>query len=293
MKNNKPLQTVAFSALALIAFAANSVLCRLALGTAAIDAASFTIVRLLSGAMVLFALVAWQGRHTGPSPKGNWVSGLMLFVYAITFSFAYISLDTGTGALILFGSVQITMVSLSFFSGKRLHAIEFLGLMVAFVGFAYLILPSVSSPSLIGFGLMSASGVAWGIYTFKGRGSKNPLTDTAYNFLWTIPLVIMSAVVTMKGAHYSVEGLLLAVLSGGIASGVGYAVWYVALSGLSVVQAAVIQLLVPVIAALGGVVFVDEMLTYRLMLSAALVLGGILLVVLGRYGIEQVQRQVR
>lgn len=284
--NNKSahfvIKTVVFTLLALIAFAANSVLCRLALGENSIDASSFTIIRLLSGAIVLIAILKISNKTGSPS-KGSWVSGAMLFLYAITFSFAYITLDTGTGALILFGSVQITMILLSLISGNRLHISEWAGLSIAFTGFVYLVLPGVSSPSVVGFTLMTVAGIAWGIYTLKGRGSDNPLADTAYNFLRTVPLVIILAIITVHNLHYTLEGVLLAILSGAIASGIGYMIWYIALGDLSATQAAVVQLAVPVIAALGGVIFVSEPLTLRLILSGFIILGGILLVVLGRY----------
>ncbi|MBT4136396.1 MAG: DMT family transporter [Candidatus Latescibacteria bacterium] len=269
--------------MALIAFAANSVLCRLALGESSIDAASFTVIRLLSGVVVLLVLASVRGNKNGASESGSWSASLMLFLYAIAFSFAYITLDTGTGALILFGAVQITMILLSLFSGNRLHVSEWAGIALAFMGFVYLMLPNVTTPSAMGFLLMTVAGIAWGIYTLKGRRSQNPLADTAYNFVRTLPLLIVVTVIAFKNAHFSSEGILLAVLSGGIASGLGYAIWYTALGGLSVTQAAVVQLLVPVIAAVGGVLLMSEAVTLRLVLSAAMILGGILMVVLGRY----------
>ena len=284
---NKPkhyiVRTLVFTILALIAFAANSVLCRLALGTEAIDASSFTVIRLLSGALVLLAILTISNNKKSLSSKGSWFSSSMLFLYAITFSFAYITLDTGTGALILFGSVQITMIMLSLITGNRLHITEWLGVSFAFTGFVYLVLPGVSTPSIMGFLLMTVAGIAWGVYTLKGRDSENPLVDTTYNFIRTIPVVIVLAIITMHNAYYSTEGIVLAILSGAIASGIGYTIWYIALGGLSATQAAVVQLLVPVIAALGGVIFVSEAITLRLTISALMILGGILLVVLGRY----------
>lgn len=280
---NNVIKTSVFTALALIAFAANSVLCRLALGEETIDAASFTVIRLLSGALVLLAILAFSNDKEASASRGSWSASLMLFVYAVAFSFAYVSLDTGTGALILFGSVQITMILLSLVSGNRLHLSEWVGVIIAFTGFVYLILPEVTSPSVMGFLLMIAAGIAWGMYTLKGRGSDHPLKDTAYNFLRTIPLVIILLVITIQDAHYSAAGVLLAVLSGGIASGIGYTIWYIALGGLSTTQAAVVQLSVPAIAAFGGVLFVSEAITARLTLSASMILGGILLVVLGRF----------
>jgi len=255
----------------------------MALGEGAIDPSSFTGIRLLTGAAVLFGIVRLRSAGADSATKGSWAATLALFLYAITFSFAYISLDTGTGALILFGSVQITMIVLSLVSGTRLHISEWTGVAVAFTGFVYLILPGVTAPSVAGCALMTVAGMAWGIYTLKGRGSENPLTDTAYNFFRTLPFVIMLVLISMKAADLSSEGILLAMLSGGIASGIGYTIWYIALGGLSATQAAVLQLLVPVIAALGGILFVSETPTLRLGISAALILGGILLVVLGRY----------
>jgi len=277
------IKTLIFTGFTLIAFAANSVLCRLALGEKTIDASSFTVIRLLSGAVVLWAILKITRKKNSPSAKGSWWAGLMLFVYAVTFSFAYNTLDTGTGALILFASVQITMISLYIISGNRLHITERIGVSIAFLGFLYLILPGVSTPSVTGFSLMTIAGMAWGVYTLKGRDSVNPLMDTAYNFLRTIPMVMVLAVAAIGNARCSTQGILLAVLSGAIASGIGYTLWYVALGGLSAVQAAVVQLLVPVIAALGGVMFVSEAITLRLALSGIMILGGILMVVWGRH----------
>lgn len=283
MINKNLLKTSLLSGLALIAFAANSVLCRLALGNGVIDASSFTVIRLLSGAIVLFIILSVNGSNKGELSKGSWAASLMLFVYAITFSYAYLSLDTGTGALILFGSVQITMILLSLISGTRLHIFEWSGVIIAFTGFVYLILPNITTPSVNGFMLMTFSGIAWGIYTLIGRSSKNPLMDTTYNFIRTVPFVLLLAIFTMQNLHYTKEGIILALLSGSITSGVGYTIWYVALKGLSSTQAAVTQLSVPVIAAIGGVIFVSEAITFRLIASSVIVLGGILIVVLGKY----------
>ena len=277
------VKSLILTTLALIAFAANSVLCRMALGENTIDASSFTVIRLLSGVLVLLAIVKITHSKKSLSSTGSWLAGMMLFLYAITFSFAYMTLETGSGALILFGSVQITMIFLSLFSGNRLHLSEWIGLSIAFIGFVYLVLPGVTAPSITGFILMSVAGIAWGIYTLKGRGSDDPILDTSSNFLRTLPFVILLAITAVNTAEYSIEGIVFAVLSGGIASGIGYTIWYSALGGLSVTQAAVVQLSVPVIAALGGVIFVSETLTRRLTLSALMILGGILLVVLGRY----------
>jgi len=286
-------KTIVSTIFALIAFAANSVFCRLALGEQTIDAASFTIIRLLSGSLILFVLIVLSQRLTprqveirGQSKEnsnGSWLSGVMLFVYALSFSFAYITLDTATGALILFGSVQITMILLSVVAGNRLHKIEWFGMVVAFGGFVYLILPGVSAPSFSGFILMTVSGIAWGVYTLRGRGSRKPMRDTAYNFIRTIPLLFVVFLLVLTQINYTLEGVVLAILSGAVASGLGYTIWYMALGGLSATQAAVLQLLVPVIAAAGGVIFVSEALTWRLVFSAFLILSGILFVIIGRY----------
>ncbi|MDO6564587.1 DMT family transporter [Amphritea sp. 1_MG-2023] len=287
------LSTILYTAFALIAFAGNSVLCRLALVDEGLDAGSFTLIRLLSGIIVL--LILWyltQGRRAQSDrqrSRGSWPAALMLFIYALGFSYAYISLDTGTGALILFGAVQITMVLVSLLRGTRLLGVEWFGLVLAFCGFVYLMLPVLNTPSLWGFIIMTLAGIAWGIYTLVGRGSVNPLSDTFHNFFKTLPLIIVTLIILLllDDISLTVDGVLLAMVSGGIASGIGYAVWYRALRGLSAVQAAALQLLVPVIAALGGVIFANDMITLRLLIAALLVLGGIFLIVAGRYYLLQ------
>lgn len=290
MKNNSTvfiIKTICFTVLALTAFAANSVLCRMALKTFLIDAAGFTAIRLISGTLVLLHILKIGKYKDYSSSKGSWIAGFMLFLYAITFSYAYITLDTGTGALILFGAVQITMIVISLFKKHRLHLTEWVGLFIAFIGFLYLLSPGVTVPSFSGFILMSFAGIAWGVYTVKGRNSNNSLADTAYNFFRTIPMALLLILIAVKYMNFSLQGIILAILSGGITSGIGYVIWYSALRGLSMVQAAVVQLLVPVFAALGGVIFVDEMISVRLLISAFLILGGILAVVLGRYYLFQ------
>lgn len=288
MPQNTWMKTLALTFFALTAFAANSVLCRLALGQESIDAAGFTLIRLLSGILMLGLILLLKGDVKFPTVldkdkmQGSWLAAAMLFGYAITFSYAYITLDTATGALILFASVQISMILLSVIAGSRLHLSEWIGLLMAFAGFVYLILPGLSTPSLEGFILMVVSGIAWGVYTLKGKGSKNPLGDTAWNFIRTLPLLIILFVFSYTSLDVSPEGVMYAVLSGALASGVGYSIWYAALKGLSSTQAAVLQLLVPIIAAFGGVIFVAEPVTARLMISATIILGGILLVVLGK-----------
>ena len=303
-----------YTNLALIAFAANSVLCRLALGDNTIDAASFTSVRLLSGISVLIIILAFtrsglgsrfsraegqdeQDKLQGTSaadalsqPKlkarGSWRAAILLFIYAITFSFAYISLATGMGALILFASVQLTMVIASLLGGKKLHYTEWIGLIMAFCGFIYLVMPTLATPSLSGFILMTISGIAWAGYTLMGRGSASALGDTSYNFLRTLPFVILLILFTFQDAQLSNTGLALAIVSGGLASGIGYTVWYIALTGLSAIQAAVVQLVVPVIAAIGGIMFAGESISMRLILASAMILGGILFLIVGKYVLE-------
>ncbi|AWB69006.1 EamA family transporter [Saccharobesus litoralis] len=280
--------------MALMAFAGNSVLCRLALGEQAIDAAGFTVIRLLSGIVVLMVIIKLtqpaafnlkrsitkvNASLTGlKAVKQHWLAPLALFIYAVTFSFAYITLETATGALVLFGMVQLTMIIASLMTGKRLQKLEWLGVMIAFIGLIYLMLPELTTPSLLGFVLMAISGVAWGVYTLAGKGSQKPIQDTCTNFMQTLPFVLLLILFAYPFFNLSAQGVLLAVLSGGIASGVGYSIWYSAVRYITSLQAAVLQLLVPIIAALGGVVFVSEPITLRMLVAAGLILGGIMLV---------------
>ena len=285
-------KTLLCTLLALIAFAANSVLSRLALSDGAVDAASFTAIRLMSGIVVLLLIVRITNANKVKKSDvaGSWKAGVYLFVYAAAFSFAYVTLETATGALILFGAVQITMVLTELVNGNKLHWIEWLGLSAAFGGFVYLVLPSLARPTLTGFMLMSVAGIAWGLYTIAGRGSSNPLVDTAYNFLRTLPFVIVLLVVFSEHIVLSEQGLFLAVLSGAIASGLGYVIWYIAVAGLKNTQAAVVQLFVPILAAGGGVLFAQEPVTLRLLIASIFVLGGILAVIFGRQYSNQLAR---
>lgn len=268
--------------LALIAFAANSVLCRLALGTESIDPASFTTVRLVSGAVALWLILALKSGAAGKRPVGgSWISAAMLFTYAVAFSFAYSSLSTGTGALILFGMVQATMILAGLLSGERPHRIEWVGLALAMAGLVYLVFPGLSAPSPSGAALMALAGIAWGIYSLRGRGSTRPVAVSADNFARSVPMVLVVTLVMMGQRSANATGLLLAVASGALASGVGYAIWYAALPGLTATRAATVQLCVPVVAALGGIVFIGEMLTLRLVIAAVAVLGGVALAVWG------------
>lgn len=274
-----------FTGLALVAFAANSVLCRLALGSGAIDAASFTAIRLVSGALTLLMLVKLSQRGLPvqrPVKAGSWRGAAWLFLYAAGFSFAYVELATATGALILFGTVQLTLIAASLVQGQRLNQPEWVGLATASAGFLYLILPGLTTPSVGGFALMMVSGIAWGFYTLGGRGSSRPLLDTSGNFVRTAPMVLLLFLPFIETVRISSAGFWLAVASGAAASGCGYALWYAALPSLSRVQAGVLQLSVPLLAAAGGVVFVGEVPEPRLILAAALLLGGIALVLWAR-----------
>jgi len=268
--------------LALFAFAGNSVLCRLALGDNAIDATSFTAIRLGSGAVVL-ALILWFSMPKQPqTTTGSWRGALMLFIYAAAFSFAYVSLETGIGALILFASVQLTMIIASQLKGHKLHVSEWLGVTIAFSGFVYLVLPTLTEPSFIGFILMMSAGIAWGCYSLIGQGSCNPLSDTTYNFIKSIPFVVLLLGFTLSQTSLSSYGVGLAVLSGVVTSAIGYTIWYHVLTKISTVQASVVQLIVPVIATFGGVIFANEVVTLHIILSSTLILGGIIIVLIGQ-----------
>ena len=281
------MKTLLYTALAMFAFAANSILCRMALGTSSIDAAAFTSIRLVSGVVVLASILLFTGRQVSQKSRGSWMGDLMLFLYAITFSYAYLSLDTGTGALILFGSVQVTMIFVSVVMGYRPSAMEWGGLLLAFAGFVYLVLPGVTAPPLGGFSLMLMAGIAWGFYSLNGRQSVNPLMDTGYNFLRTLPYVVLLLLFTYSSSAMTMQGVILAMVSGGVASGIGYAIWYRALRGLTSTVAAVVQLSVPLIAALGGILLLSESLTLRFVIAAILILSGILIVIYGRQSFQE------
>ncbi len=274
-------RTILYTAVALLAFAANSLLCRLALGGLSIDAASFSAIRLTSGAITLFTLVLLSRKQVSWKRCGNWTSALMLFLYVITFSFAYLSLSAGTGALILFGAVQITMVLGALRSGEAPGTMEWLGIVVAVAGLVYLLLPGLSAPSPTASALMLTSGIAWGIYSLRGRQTGDALTHTAGNFIRTLPMIAVAGLTSIPRMHASTEGITLAILSGALASGMGYAIWYMALKGLTAIRAAVVQLSVPVFAATGGAAFLAEVITGRLILSSIIILGGIWLTMIG------------
>ncbi len=271
-----PLRTLLLTALAMIAFAGNSLLCRLALRETEIDAASFTGVRILSGAVMLWLLLRF--RRGDGAPAGNWWSALALFAYAAAFSFAYIRLDAGAGALLLFGAVQVSMLCWGLYRGERLGLWATLGLLLAMAGLVALLLPGASAPPFASAVLMLLAGVAWGVYSLLGRGVADPLAATAGNFLRAIPFAVVLGLAWLDGMRWDEAGFVYALLSGAVTSGVGYAIWYTALRGLRSLQAASVQLSVPVLTALAGSLLLDETLTLRLVLCSAAVLGGIALV---------------
>lgn len=273
-------RTLLLTALAMLAFAGNSLLCRLALRETAIDAASFTAVRLLAGAYTLWLLL--QLRQNRQAPAGSWAGAVALFTYAAAFSFAYLQLDTGVGALLLFGAVQLSMLLWGLLRGERLGLCASLGTALATAGLLALLLPGASAPPLLAALLMLLAGVAWGAYSLLGRGQGNPLAVTAGNFLRATPLALLLALAVLPQLNWDGPGLFYALLSGALTSGVGYAIWYSALPGLHASQAATVQLSVPILAALGGSLLLSEALTLRLLLSAVAVLGGIALVLSAR-----------
>ena len=260
----------------MLAFAANSLLCRMALQRTGIDPASFTAVRLVAGATVLALLVG--SRKRAPERAGSWVSALALFVYAAAFSFAYASLPVGTGALLLFGAVQVTMIGRGLWRGERLGPRQQLGLLVALAGLVVLVWPGLAAPPLGGAVLMIGAGIAWGVYSLRGAGSADPLRATASNFLRAVPMSLALSRFMIRRATPDAVGLACAVASGALASGLGYAVWYTVLRQLRSTSAATVQLSVPVIAALGGVLWLGEPLSMRLILASAAVLGGVAVV---------------
>lgn len=264
---------------ALLAFAGNSLLCRLALSSGGIDPASFTAIRLISGALVLAVLLKIINENNNsedsPKAKGTWLGAVCLFIYATSFSFGYLHLDTGTGALIVFGAVQLTMVGAGFYFGERLNLLQFIGFFSALAGLLWLLLPGASTPSYHGALLMIVSGVAWAGYSLLGRGISSPLKLTAGNFWRAAIFGIALLAICSYSLHCSFNGVLYALLSGTLASGIGYAIWYMVLSHLSAFQAAGLQLSVPVLAALAGALFLSEALTLHLLISSIAVLGGV------------------
>lgn len=269
-------QTIGLTFLTLLAFAANSILCRMALKADLIDPVSFTQIRLFSGALFLAPFFYLRRAKLLPLKLVDARAALVLFVYAIAFSLAYISLDAGAGALILFGMVQVTMIGAAIFKGDRPGAIQWLGILGSLAGLFYLNLPGLSAPPLGGALLMAAAGMAWGAYSLLGKSEADSVGATARNFVLTLPLLAL-LFLAQPGVQISTHGVALAVASGALASGAGYVIWYRALKELSTANASVVQLAVPIIAALGGVVLLSEPLTMRLFVASTLILGGIYL----------------
>ncbi len=286
-----PTRIFALTVVAMLAFAGNSLLCRMALKQSSIDAASLTSIRLIAGAAMLWAIMCMRGtkvqgtklRGEKFSAKGNWLSASALFVYAACFSYAYVSLSAATGALLLFGAVQFTMIGYGLYAGERFGGWQVIGLIAALSGLAGLLLPGLAAPSPLGAGLMLCAGVAWGVYSLRGRKSGDATVVTAGNFLRAVPMALaLSLSVRLLMPHSATidfPGATYAIASGALASGVGYAIWYTALRGLKATTAATVQLSVPVIAGAGGVVFLNEVITVRLLIASAAILGGIALVI--------------
>ena len=306
------LKAALYTITALIAFAANSLLCRMALADGAIDAWNFTAIRLLSGAACLGLIMMAQAHYlrrnslkrtslkqnslkrtalkqtgnfdpTVLTDRGDWLSAINLVVYALCFSVAYQALDTGTGALILFAVVQLTMIGWGIYNKEPLNRIQWLALLIALIGFIYLMLPSAATPSLSGALMMAISGAAWGIYSIRGKTCVSPLRTTGFNFLRSIVAVPILALIGMSYlSTISMTGVMLAVASGAIASGIGYSMWYVAMPLLKTTQSAVVQLCVPVLAAIMGVVFLSEQLTLEFIIASSVILGAVLVFVLNK-----------
>ena len=284
-----PTRIAVLTTMAMIAFASNSLLCRAALKDTGIDAASFTAIRLIAGALALWLIVKTvPARSAQSASAGNWLSAFALFAYAACFSFAYIQLTAATGALLLFGAVQASMITYGLFKGERLRSQQILGLISATSGLIVLLLPGLAAPPLPSAMLMIAAGIAWGVYSLRGKSINTATSNTgsdatavtAGNFLRAVPFALVLSVVTMASASVDYSGIALAVASGALASGIGYTIWYSALPGLGATTAATVQLSVPLITAIGGVLLLGETLTLRLAIAAIAILGGIALVAL-------------
>lgn len=270
------LRVAVLTAITLVAFAANSLLCRMALAPGLVDPFAFTVIRLGSGVAVLVPLAAMMAEpRSERRPPGSWRSGVALFVYAMAFSLAYVSLETGTGALILFGSVQATMIGAGLWGGERPTGREWTGLLVAMAGLVYLVLPGIAAPDPAGAALMVASGVGWGVYSLRGKGQIAPVAATAGNFVRAFPLAAAGLALAWGTTRASPRGVALAVVSGAVTSGLGYVIWYITLRDLTATRAAIVQLAVPVIAAIGGVLVLGEDPTLRLGVSSVMILGGV------------------
>lgn len=288
------LQTALLTLFSLIAFAANAVICRWALDGGLIDPVSFTSLRLGSGAAALFLVMSWfawqkrrvtrpGGEQSVPVSKGSWKAALILFLYAITFSYGYVAISTATGALLLSVVVQFTMIGYALRAGDRLHGAEWVGVALALIGLLYLVYPKLTTPSWWGLVMVVASAYTWALYTIYGRKSKNPLSDTAYNFYRTLPMIVLASLLFIEWAHFTPQGIWLAVFSGAVTSGLGYILWYTALPRISSSLASASQLLVPLLAAFGAAWLISEPITLSFIIAASLMLGGLGLVLWGRH----------
>lgn len=275
-----PARTLLLTAMAMLAFAGNSLLCRLALKTTQIDPATFTSLRLLAGALMLALLLRLRPGST--TSAGSWSGAAALFIYAAAFSFAYVNLDAGVGALLLFGAVQISMLLWGWRQGERPEPMSLAGLLLAFAGLLALLLPGASAPPLAGSLLMLIAGIAWGAYSLLGRSAGDALAATTGNFVRSVPMALLLSMVLLHRASWDLNGVLYALASGALASGLGYAIWYTAITHLKAIQAATVQLSVPIITALAGGLLLGESLSLRLGLSSLAVLGGIALVLTAR-----------
>ena len=264
----------------MIAFAANSLLCRLALRRLTIDAASFSTIRIVSGVIALWLILKFRRKRS--LDTGSWGSATALFAYVAGFSFAYNSLSAGVGALLLFAAVQSTMIIWGIRNGERLHAQQWTGSILAFGGLVLLMLPGLSAPPLAGSVLMLAAGLAWGVYSLRGKGNRDPVCSTAGNFIRALPMAALLSVACFHSARADAIGVVYAVISGAITSGLGYVIWYAALTGLTATAAATVQLSAPVLAAIGGILFLHEALTFRFVVASIAVLGGIALVIIAK-----------
>jgi len=279
------MKRIVLVSLSLLAFAANSILCRMALSGDIIDAASFTALRLTSGAMMLFFVLIIYSKQRHQSTKqllrsASWYGATSLFLYATAFSFAYISLNTATGALILFGSVQLTMMVASFMAGERPSIAVWCGYILAIAGLLLLLLPGANRPSLSGTLLMTVAGVAWGLYSWQGKHVSHPLVQTTGNFLLTIPMLLIMLLFSIEQISVTAYGATLAIVSGSLTSGLGYLLWYYVITKMSGTSSAAVQLSVPVLAAVGGMLLLQESITLHLLISSIVTLGGIALVIL-------------
>jgi drug/metabolite transporter (DMT)-like permease len=281
-RSGEALRGLVLTSLALAAFAANSLLCRLALHDGNMDPVGFTVIRLASAALALFILTRIRRDGARPTRSGDWISAFWLFLYAITFSCAYVQLETGTGALLAFGAVQVTMILFGLLTGERPPRQVWAGLLLALGGVVYLLLPGASAPDWLPAASMVLAGIAWGIYSLRGRGVRDPGAATCGNFVRTVPMVLVVGAVFVSRLQFTTQGLVAGIASGAIASGLGYILWYRALAYLTATRAAIVQLAAPILAALGGVAFLAEALSSRLVFAALAVCTGVVLAATSR-----------